>query len=82
MATDFSITLQAMKNLDDVLTTFRLSSIMFRVLPFVPFHEDWQGSNNNSFAVGDKARLEAINFVKETQDEIVDGCESKGGLNQ
>ena len=37
--TNFSTTLQATKNLDDVLATFRLSEIVLRVLLFVPYHE-------------------------------------------
>ena len=65
-----------------ILVTFRLGNFVFRVLPFVPLCEEWRGSNNNVFAVGDQARLEAIDHNKETQNEIVDGCESECGSDQ
>ena len=74
--------LQATKNLEYVFAIFRLGDLVYRVLPFVPLHEEWHGSNNNSFDVGDKARLEAIDHIKEIQNEIVDGCGSEGGSTQ
>ena len=67
--TIFFITLQAMKNLDDTLTTCRVGDLVFRVPLFVPHHEEWRGSNNNLYTVGDRTRLETIDHIKETQNE-------------
>ena len=48
MTANFSITLQATRNLDYILATFRLGDLVFRALSFVPLHEEWEGSKVGS----------------------------------
>ena len=76
---DLYITLQATKNLDAILATCRLGDLVLRVPPFVPLHEEWWSPNNNLLVTRKTSILEAIDYVKQTKNGMVDDCESEGG---
>ena len=63
LTSNFSITLQTTKNLDDVFSTCRSGDLVFRVAPLVSFHEERWSPDNHAFTVRYNDRLEAIGDV-------------------